>query len=146
LVFNSETPDGIIITQLPFFITSQNKPFAKLFIVIPSSNFNIFPFVIGPEESPKEHLKVLSGMARLLRNTETRSGIRAANTSEDLYSFLKTLLEDAINALEKLESDKYLSLVISDLKRQRTLCQEGMAKMLDTVYRAMQREQNKKAD
>ena len=50
----------------------------------------------------------------------------------------------AIKALEKLESDKYLSPVISDLKQQQSLCQEGMAKMLDTVYRAIQREQKKK--
>ena len=50
----------------------------------------------------------------------------------------------AIKALEKLESDKYLSPVISDLKQQQALCQEGMAKMLDTVYRAMQRELKKK--
>ena len=50
----------------------------------------------------------------------------------------------AITALEELESGKHLSPFISDLKRHQTLCQEGMAKMLDTVYRAMQREQNKK--
>lgn len=49
----------------------------------------------------------------------------------------------AIKTLETLESDKHLSSIISDLKQQQTLCQEGMAKMLDTVYRAMQREQKK---
>ena len=47
----------------------------------------------------------------------------------------------AIKALEELESDKYLSGIISDLEGQQILCQEGMAKMLDTVYRAMQRKQ-----
>jgi hypothetical protein len=48
-----------------------------------------------------------------------------------------------IRALEELESGKHLSPFISDLKEHQTLCQEGMAKMIDTVYRAMQREQNK---
>jgi hypothetical protein len=28
----------------------------------------------------------------------------------------------------------------SDMKKHQTLCQEGMAKMIDTVYRAMQRD------
>ena len=55
-------------------------------------------------------------------------------------------LTKAIRALEALESGKHLSPFISDLKRHQTLCQEGMAKMIDTVYRAMQREQNKNAD
>ena len=47
----------------------------------------------------------------------------------------------AIKALDKLESDKHLVSIISDLKNQQGLCQHGMAKMLDTVYRAMQRKQ-----
>ena len=49
----------------------------------------------------------------------------------------------AIRALEELESGKHLSPFISDLKTHQTLCKEGMAKMIDTVYRAMQREQSK---
>lgn len=49
----------------------------------------------------------------------------------------------AIKALEKLEADKYLSAIILDLKKEQTLCQEGMAKMLDTVYRSMQRVKKK---
>ena len=49
----------------------------------------------------------------------------------------------AMKCLEELESDKYLSAIIHDLKGQQILCQEGMAKMLDTVYRAMQREKKK---
>jgi hypothetical protein len=48
-----------------------------------------------------------------------------------------------VRALEELESGKHLSPFISDLKEHQTLCQEGMARMIDTVYRAMQREQNK---
>jgi len=61
---------------------------------IDGERVNIFPFVIGPEENPKEHLKALSGMARLLRNPDTRSRIRAAESSSDLYALLKSILED----------------------------------------------------
>ncbi|MCK5034381.1 MAG: PTS sugar transporter subunit IIA [Candidatus Sabulitectum sp.] len=64
------------------------------FDAIDNEKVNIFPFVIGPEENPKEHLKVLSGMARLLRNPETRNAMRKARTAEDLFELLKGLLED----------------------------------------------------
>ena len=52
-------------------------------------------------------------------------------------------LAEAITALEELEAGKHLSPFICDIKKNQALCQEGMAKMIDTVYRAMQREQNK---
>ena len=52
-------------------------------------------------------------------------------------------LTKAITALEELEAGKHLSPFICDMKKHQTLCQEGMAKLIDTVYRAMQREQNK---
>jgi len=64
------------------------------FDAIDNEKVNIFPFVIGPEESPKEHLRVLSGMARLLRNPETRTAMRKASTAEELFNLLKGLLED----------------------------------------------------
>ncbi len=55
---------------------------------------DIFPFVIAPESKPKEHLKILSGMARILRNPDTRKAIRSFNDSEELYNFLSELFED----------------------------------------------------
>jgi len=58
---------------------------------IDNEKVNIFPFVIGPEDNPKEHLKVLSGMARLLRNPETRSTIRKAVSPQELYDFLEAV-------------------------------------------------------
>lgn len=61
---------------------------------IDNEKVDIFPFVIGPEENPKEHLKVLSGMARLLRNPETRTKIRETETPFELYSLIRTLLKD----------------------------------------------------
>lgn len=64
------------------------------FNAIDNEKVNIFPFVIGPDSNSKDHLKVLSGMARLLRNPETRAGIRQAETSDDLFDFLEQLLED----------------------------------------------------
>jgi hypothetical protein len=46
----------------------------------------------------------------------------------------------AIQSLEKLEQDKYLIDIILDLKQKQRQYQEEMAKMLDAVYRSMQRE------
>lgn len=64
------------------------------FDAIDNEKVDIFPFVIGPEENPKEHLKVLSGMARLLRNPDTRSAIRKSESADELYAFLKTIIDD----------------------------------------------------
>ena len=52
-------------------------------------------------------------------------------------------IKRAIEALEKLEQDKYMIDIILDLKQKQRQCQEEMAKLLDTVYRSMQREQKK---
>lgn len=77
--------------------------------------------------------------ATLAKLMETPAkAIKFNNFSEKYKSITK-----AIKALEGIESDKYLSPVIVDLKQQQALCQEGMARMLDAVYRAMQREQKK---
>lgn len=68
------------------------------FNAIDNEKVSIFPFVIGPDENPREHLKVLSGMARLLRNPDTRAAIRATKTADELYNLLKTLIENATSA------------------------------------------------
>ncbi len=80
--------------------------------------------------------------ATLAKLMETPAKAKKFSNLSDKYKHMTK----AIRALEELESGKHLSPFISDLKRHQTLCQEGMAKMIDTVYRAMQREQNKKAD
>lgn len=77
--------------------------------------------------------------ATLARLMETPAKARRFNTYSEKYSSIKK----AVKALETLESDKHLSSVIDDLKQQQALCQEAMAKMLDTVYRSMQRQQKK---
>jgi Sec7-like guanine-nucleotide exchange factor len=77
--------------------------------------------------------------ATLAKLMETSSKAKKFNNFNDKYKSITK----AIRALKELESDKHLSSIISDLKQQQTLYQESMAKMLDTVYRAMQREQKK---
>ena len=77
--------------------------------------------------------------ATLAKLMETPSKAKKFNNFSEKYKSITK----AIEALEELESGKHLSPFIIDLKRHQTLCQEGMAKMIDTVYRAMQREQNK---
>jgi hypothetical protein len=80
--------------------------------------------------------------ATLAKLMETSAKAKKFNTYTEKYTSIKK----AIKALETLESDKHLSSIISDLKQQQALCQEGMAKVLDTVYRSMQREKKKKID
>ena len=77
--------------------------------------------------------------ATLAELMKTPAKTKKFNNFSDNYKSITK----AIKALEKLESDKYLPPIINGLKQQQTSCQEGMAKMLDTVYRAMQREQKK---
>jgi hypothetical protein len=72
----------------------------------------------------------------LAKLMETPAKAKRFNDFSEKY---KTITK-AIGALNGLDSDKHLSPFISDLKRHQTLCQEGMAKMLDTVYRVMQSE------
>ena len=77
--------------------------------------------------------------ATLAELMKTPAKAKKFNNFSDKYKSITK----AIKALEELESDKYLPPIMSDLKQQQASCQEGMAKMLDTVYRAMQREQKK---
>jgi mannose/fructose/N-acetylgalactosamine-specific phosphotransferase system component IIB len=46
----------------------------------------------------------------------------------------------AIKALESSDPDKHLLLIIKNLKDEQKAAQEGMAKLLDSEFRAMQRE------
>jgi hypothetical protein len=48
----------------------------------------IFPFVIGPESKPKEHLRLLSALAHMLRNGELRKALRSAKSNDELKSVL----------------------------------------------------------
>jgi len=57
------------------------------------------------------------------------------NLSEKYKSVTK-----AIKALESSDPDKHLLLIINNLKDEQKAAQEGMAKLLDSEYRAMQRE------
>lgn len=74
-----------------------------------------------------------STLAKLMESpTKTR---KFENFSDKYQSHKR-----AIKALEKLEQDKHLIEIILDLKEKQRQCQEGMAKMIDVVYRSMQRE------
>jgi hypothetical protein len=77
--------------------------------------------------------------ATLARLMETPAKANKFNAYSEKYSSIKK----AVRALEALESDKHLSSILSDLKQQQASCQEGMARMLDTVYRSMQRQKKK---
>jgi hypothetical protein len=74
--------------------------------------------------------------ATLAKLMETPAKAKRFNDFRDKHKHLTK----AITALEELEAGKHLSPFICDMKKHQTLCQEGMAKMIDTVYRAMQRD------
>jgi PTS system nitrogen regulatory IIA component len=48
----------------------------------------IFPFVIGPESKPKEHLRLLSALAHMLRDAELRKALRGAKSNDELRNIL----------------------------------------------------------
>lgn len=77
--------------------------------------------------------------ATLAKLMESPSKARKFENFSDKYQSYKR----AIEALEKLEQDKHLIEIILDLKEKQRKCQEEMAKMIDTVYRVMQKEQKK---
>jgi hypothetical protein len=62
------------------------------------------------------------------------------NFSEKYKSVTK-----AIKALETSDPDKHLLAIIQTLKDEMKATQEGMAKLIDSEYRAMQRENKTKA-
>ena len=50
------------------------------------------------------------------------------------------LVTQAIQKVESLGPNDYLPMLLEPMKKDQKICQEGMAKMLDAEYRAMQRE------
>jgi hypothetical protein len=71
--------------------------------------------------------------ATLAKLMETPAKAKKFNDFRDKHKHLTK----AITALEELQAGKHLSPFICDMKKHQTLCQEGMAKMIDTVYRAI---------
>jgi hypothetical protein len=51
-----------------------------------------------------------------------------------------SVMTQAIKSLESLGTNEHLSPILKNLKAAQKSCQEGMAKILDSEYRAMQRE------
>jgi PTS system nitrogen regulatory IIA component len=56
---------------------------------VDGENSRIFPFVIGPESKPKEHLRLLSAISQILRNAGFRKQLCAANTDQQLRELLQ---------------------------------------------------------
>ena len=73
----------------------------------------------------------------LAKLMETPAKAKKFNNFSDKYKSISK----AMKVLDELKSDKYIAPIIKDLKEHQMLCQEGMAKILDTVCRVMQREQ-----
>ena len=52
------------------------------------------------------------------------------------------LVTQAIQKVESLGPNDYLPMLLEPMKKDQKTCQEGMAKLLDSEYRAMLRESN----
>ncbi|MEN8209297.1 MAG: PTS sugar transporter subunit IIA [Candidatus Fermentibacteria bacterium] len=50
----------------------------------------LFPFVIGPENEPRTHLKLLSSLAQAFRDRKLRESLREVSTVPDAIDTLKT--------------------------------------------------------
>jgi PTS system nitrogen regulatory IIA component len=49
----------------------------------------LFPFVIGPENRPREHLSLLSDISQTLRDSKLRDRLRECDSPSDLVAILK---------------------------------------------------------
>lgn len=56
------------------------------------------------------------------------------------FSDKYALLTQAIKVLETLAPNKHLPMLLEPMQKDQKSCQEGMAKLLDSEYRAMQKE------
>ena len=54
-------------------------------------------------------------------------------------------MTQAIKKVESLGPNEYLPMLLEPMKKDQKTCQEGMAKLLDSEYRAMQREAQKQS-
>ncbi len=50
------------------------------------------------------------------------------------------IVTKAIKQLEALGPSEHLPMMLEPVKKEQKICQEGMAKLLDSEYRAMQKE------
>jgi hypothetical protein len=56
------------------------------------------------------------------------------------FSEKYNVMTEAIKSLESLGKNEHLSSILKNLKAAQKSCQEGMGKLLDAEYHAMQRE------
>ena len=53
----------------------------------------LFPFVVGPENRPKEHLNLLSHISQSLRDSEMRKSLLSADTPKKVIELLKESID-----------------------------------------------------
>jgi len=81
---------------------------------IDSEKAYIFPFVVGPLDKPKEHLKLLSAFSQVLRDSNTRSSILSATNSNDILELLKTRIHPEKDVPLRRPGAKMLHVFISN--------------------------------
>lgn len=96
---------GFIITSEGIdFNSPDNKP------------VDLFPFVIGPSDKPREHLKLLSFVAQILRDKVFRTSLREADSPEQIYNLLLKKIPAEDSAPVKRPGMKLLHVFIQEEK------------------------------
>lgn len=77
--------DGFLVG---FIVTARGIDFDA----VDGEDVHLLPFVIGPEDKPKEHLRLLSGISQVLRDAGFRKELTAAGSSEMISDLLNRKL------------------------------------------------------
>jgi PTS system nitrogen regulatory IIA component len=81
---------------------------------IDSEKAYIFPFVVGPLDKPKEHLKLLSGFSQVLRDSDLRKALLAESSSERILDLLKKRIQPEKDVPLRRSGVKMLHVFVRD--------------------------------
>ncbi len=73
----------------------------------------LFPFVIGPENEPRAHLKLLSSLAQVFRDRKIRESLKKASTTDDARKILLDRISPE-TSLDEGSGKKLIHVFIQD--------------------------------
>lgn len=73
----------------------------------------LFPFVIGPENEPRVHLKLLSSLAQVFRDSELRESLKHASSSDNATEILLSSISPD-TTVDKGSGKKLIHVFIQD--------------------------------
>ena len=82
------------------------------FDAVDDKNVDLFPFVVGPEDKPKQHLKILSTFSRALRDEEFRNNLRNADSPEEILDLFREKTQTLQETPKKVVGNKLIYVFI----------------------------------